>query len=142
MNKKLNCVLLVDDDDGTNFLNRIIIEESKIAHHIETTLNGRQALEYLTNKGRYEQQGLNYPCPELILLDINMPIMDGWEFLEAYRKLDENQKSKIIIVMLTTSFNPDDRQRAGRISAISGFTNTPLEQEVLMEIMRNFFEED
>ena len=74
MEKKLNCVLLVDDDNGTNFINRMIIEEAGIADGIEIALNGREAIEYLTGKGKYEKKGSKNPQPDLILLDINMPV--------------------------------------------------------------------
>jgi response regulator of citrate/malate metabolism len=57
MKKKLDCVLLVDDDDAANFLNRKIIQRAGLAEHIETTLNGKEAIAYLTNSGKYEQGG-------------------------------------------------------------------------------------
>jgi len=141
MKKKLNCVLLVDDDEGNNFLNRIVIEDIGIADQIVTALNGKEALEFLTNKGQYIESKNNYPQPDLILLDINMPVMDGWEFLEAYEKLDSNQKGDIIIVMLTTSLNPDDRKTAENSQEVSDFRNKPLSEGDLMDIMKNFFPE-
>lgn len=140
--KKLNCVLLVDDDDGTNFINRRIVQRAGIAEHIESVLNGKEAIEYLTNTGKYLKDDNKFPQPELIFLDINMPVMDGWEFLEAYHKLNDNQKSKIIIVMLTTSFNPDDRLRAEKNEDISGFQHKPLTLDMLSDIMKEHFPEN
>ncbi len=137
MTNKLNSVLLIDDDEGTNYINRKIVENADIAHHIQTTLNGKEAIQYLTHTGIYEQ--LAYPQPELILLDINMPVMDGWEFLEAYHHLEESQKTKAIIVMLTTSFNPDDKTRAEKNANISGFKYKPLTMEMVNEIMTEHF---
>lgn len=131
---------MIDDDDSSNFINKRIIEKAGITDVIETTLNGQEALDFLTNSGKYEKApGHPFPQPMLILLDINMPVMDGWEFLEAYQKLPENQKSKIIIVMLTTSLNPDDNQRAMQISDISGFRNKPLTLEIIDDIMKIHF---
>jgi CheY-like chemotaxis protein len=138
MKKKLNCVLLIDDDDAVNFVNNIVIKKANVAEHIEITYNGREALEFLTNKGKYLKEG-KHPQPDLIFLDINMPLMDGWEFLEEYHKLDECQKSKIIIVMLTTSMNPDDETKADKIPEISGFKHKPLTPEKLNEIMKKYF---
>jgi len=103
--KKLNSVLLIDDDMATNFISKMIIKKAGITDHIETVLNGKQALDYLTNSGQYQKEDNIFPQPMLILLDINMPVMDGWEFAEAFEKLDENQKGHIIIVMLTSSLN-------------------------------------
>jgi CheY-like chemotaxis protein len=135
--KKLNSILLIDDDKATNFISKMLIKKAGITDHIEVVLNGKQALEYLTNTGKYKKAGDIFPCPMLILLDINMPVMDGWEFAEAFQKMDSNQKTKII--MLTSSVNPDDRQKAEKIPAISGFQNKILKMEALITIMNNYF---
>lgn len=139
MKKRLNCVLLVDDDKGTNFINQMIIKKADIADHVQTVLNGKEALDFITNKGKYEKAGNVFPRPMLTLLDINMPVMDGWEFLEAYHALEEHQKGKIIIIMLTTSLNPDDKIRAEEISEVSGFKSKPLSIETVEEIMKTYF---
>lgn len=139
MKKRLNCVLLVDDDKGTNFINQMIIKKADIADHVQTVLNGKEALDFITNKGKYEKAGNVFPQPMLTLLDINMPVMDGWEFLEAYHALEEHQKGKIIIIMLTTSLNPDDKIRAEEISEVSGFKSKPLSIETVEEIMKTYF---
>jgi CheY-like chemotaxis protein len=137
--KKLNSVLLIDDDMATNFISKMLIKKAGITDHIETTLNGKQALDYLTNSGKYEKSDEIYPQPMLILLDINMPVMDGWEFAEAFMKLDSNQKREIIIVMLTSSLNPDDKERAANLPAITGFQNKILTMESLTNIMNLYF---
>lgn len=137
--KKLNSVLLVDDDVATNFISKMLIKKAGITDHIETVLNGRQALEYLTNTGKYERSDGVFPKPMLILLDINMPVMDGWEFAEAFSKLDENQKEKIIIIMLTSSLNPDDKEKASNLPVISGFHTKILTMEALVSIMNTYF---
>ena len=98
MKKKLNCVLLIDDDKGTNFINQMIIKKSGITDNIQTVLNGKEAIDFITNKGKFEKEDQVFPQPMLTLLDINMPVMDGWEFLEAYHNLEEHQKGKIIII--------------------------------------------
>ncbi|MBA0883417.1 response regulator [Flavobacterium undicola] len=139
MKKKLNCVLLVDDDKGTNFINQMIIKKAGIAEHIQTVLNGKEALDFITNKGEFENAGDVFPQPMLTLLDINMPVMDGWEFLEAYHALEEYQKGKIIIIMLTTSLNPDDKTRADDISEVSDFKSKPLSLETIDDIMKTHF---
>src|SRR5215212_10175209 len=100
MERKLNCVLLIDDDEPTNFFNQIIIENTGCAEEIKTAQSGQEALEYLTNISGSDK---SFPCPDLIFLDINMPAMNGWEFLEKYRTLDGHLKGKVMIVMLTTS---------------------------------------
>jgi CheY-like chemotaxis protein len=139
MKTKLNSVLLVDDDEATNFINRRIIEKSGIADHIEVTYNGREALDYLCCSGKYEKIGAQFPKPMLVLMDINMPVMDGWEFLNAYRELDSEKKSEKILVMLTTSFNPDDKIKAENIIEISGFQSKPLDLIKVSQIMSTYF---
>ncbi|RVT80041.1 response regulator [Flavobacterium sufflavum] len=139
MKKKLNCVLLVDDDNGTNFINQMIIKKADIAEYVQTVLNGKEALDFITNKGKFEKAGDVFPQPMLTLLDINMPVMDGWEFLEAYHALEERQKGKIIIIMLTTSLNPDDKSRADDISEVSDYKSKPLSLEIVDDIMKTHF---
>jgi CheY-like chemotaxis protein len=135
MERKLNCVLLIDDDEPTNFLNQIIIESSGCAEEIKTAQSGSEALEYLLQT----KSDQTYPCPDLIFLDINMPAMNGWEFLERYRQLDSHYKGKIMIVMLTTSLFPEDKQRSTEIPEISAFENKPLTEEKLDNILKRFF---
>ncbi|MFT3822733.1 MAG: response regulator [Chitinophagaceae bacterium] len=139
MKKKLNCVLLIDDDEPTNFLNRMVVEETACANHVQVIQSGRDALDYLANKGKYANADDTYPTPDLIFLDINMPAMDGWEFLEQYEQLPSHQKGKIIMVMLTTSFNPEDESKARANGYISGFKNKPLTEITLTEILNEHF---
>lgn len=134
MKTKLNCVLLIDDDEPTNFLNKMIIEETGRVAEVKVVQSARDALEYLAGRNAPKP-----PTPELIFLDINMPAMDGWEFLERYALLSPEQKASIIVVMLTTSFNPEDEERARGINYISGYKNKPLTAEVMSEIIDEYF---
>ncbi len=134
MKRQLNCVLLVDDDRPTNVMHKWVIQKAECAKEITIAKNGQEALDFLTmpKDGTYIE-------PELILLDINMPLMNGWEFLESYQKSNNIRKDAIIVVMLTTSLNPDDRMRAEQIDSITLFKNKPLSLPVLEEIMETYF---
>ena len=116
MEKGVNCVLLVDDDDATNYIHQHVIREINFAKHIIVAKNGREALTYLTRKNDYIK-------PDIIFLDINMPVMDGWEFLEEYKELEEELKSEMMVVMLSTSLNPADKLNSESSVNIKRFIN-------------------
>ncbi|MEH0156164.1 response regulator [Limibacter armeniacum] len=128
MGPKINSILLIDDNDSTNFLNELIIERAAFAKSVVTLQSGPQALNYLKQE-----------IPDLILLDANMPGMSGWKFMEEYRKLDTSKQNKIVVIMLTTSINPDDKEKANSIPEINGFKNKPLSPEILFQIYQEHF---
>ncbi len=138
---KINCILLIDDNSDDNEFHEIIIQEAGVCNCVRTAENGVKGLEYLAKSvdPAYQQ---DYPKPDLIFLDINMPRMNGFEFLEAYNKLDDNQKAKAVICMLTTSLNPDDRKKALAMGAVSEFKHKPLTEEILNEIIAKYFSND
>lgn len=133
MNKKLNCILLIDDEPITNFLHKKILSIADVAENIIVALNGEEALKIILNSEN------NYPQPELIFLDINMPIMNGWEFMEEYQKLEKNLKIGKVIIMLTTSLNPTDVKKASSIPEISDYRNKPLEIEMVKKLVEEYF---
>lgn len=139
MNRKLNCILLIDDDEPTNFLNRMAVEELDCVQHIEVIQSAREALDYLDCANSPAPQRTDCPKPELIFLDINMPAMDGWEFLDRYNALPPESKNSVIVIMLTTSFNPEDELKARKIESVSEFRNKPLTPDLLREILHRYF---
>jgi CheY-like chemotaxis protein len=139
MKKKLNCVLLVDDNESDNFIHKRVVEKAGIADHIVIALNGQEALDFLTTRKDTEHSASSYSQPELIFLDINMPVMDGWEFLEEYKKLEEFQKGRVVFIMLTTSCNPADKTRAEMIIGHDCFQFKPLTIRMINEILQKYF---
>lgn len=133
MKKKLNSILLIDDDEATNYIHQIIIKDHGLCDNIVFKLDGEDALDYLSSP---EGEGL--PNPDIIFLDINMPGLDGWGFLEKYQEFCKEKPSKII-VMLTTSLNKYDKEKAESMDIISEFRNKPLSGEVLDEIVEKYF---
>jgi len=130
---KLNSLLLIDDDVINNFINSRLIRKIDMSHNLHVSTNGKEAILYLNGKLGMQEAG-----PELILLDINMPVMDGFEFVEAFRKLNFSNQEKIVIVMLTTSSNPKDLEKVDALS-IGGYINKPLTEEKLKNVLaRNF----
>ena len=134
MKKKLNCILLVDDDPDDNYFHQIINNKMDIVNEINIAYNGIEAIAYLKTENRIP--------PDLIFLDLNMPKMNGWEFLDEYKNLSIAQKAKVIIVILTTSANPDHIARAKEIQDVTGFTTKPLSKEFLTEILEDHFQDN
>jgi CheY-like chemotaxis protein len=133
MKKKLNCILLVDDDPDDNMYHQIILDEMNIAHRIDVALNGLDALAYLKNE--------NQKAPEIIFLDLNMPKMNGWEFLEHYKHLNKEQKARVVLVILTTSANPDHIKKAKEIEEVTGFETKPLTKQMLHDLLNKHFKD-
>ncbi len=134
MRQKLKCVLLVDDDEATNFVHTMVVKQADCAEMVKSVQNGRQALEYLS-----EVIEGTYPPPDFIFLDINMPEMDGWEFLRAYEKLPTEIQVSTIIVLLTTPLSSDDAEKAKKIPTISGFKNKMLSLDTVKELIHENF---
>ena len=126
--------MLVDDDQTTNFLNQLLLKKLSVAERILVALDGGQALTQL-------QQHCVPPtpeCPVLILLDVNMPGMNGIQFLEAYQNLPLAEQHAIIIVMLTTSLHPRDVERVQQLS-VDGFLSKPLTADKVHHLLRTHF---
>lgn len=136
--KKVNCILLVDDNPADNEFHIIQLKKAGVCNHIQVVTDGDKALSYIKKSGESDQPD-QYPKPDLIFLDINMPRMNGFEFLEEYQKFDEELKSRGVIVMLTTSLNPDDLNTAMTIKEIRHFKNKPLTVTAIQEIIDKFF---
>lgn len=124
----LKNILLVDDMKSDNFLTTRIIKKANAADSITVKRDGREALDYLNGK---ETGVRNHP--ELVLLDINMPGMNGWEFLEAFTRLPREQQDNILICILTTSDLAEDRERAGAYPFVGTFCSKPLSEQQLLE---------
>lgn len=139
MNQKLNCIMLIDDDEPTNFLSSMIIEEADCAEFIQVADSGEKAINYLLNSQKFNYANPEYPWPALIFLDINMPAMNGWEFLEKYRELRKSNANNTKIIMLTTSLNPDDKNKANDMDVVTDFKHKPLTWELLDEVLDKYF---
>ncbi|OUJ72170.1 response regulator [Hymenobacter crusticola] len=130
----LASVLLVDDDPTTNFLNKLLLQRMGVTEQVLIAENGEQALRTLAQTCH----NTDSTCPRLILLDMNMPVLNGLAFLEAYVQMPLAQQSAIVIVMLTTSLHPIDLARAQELP-IAGFLNKPLTKEKVTDLLTQHF---
>lgn len=116
-------ILIIDDDEDADFLITHWIKKNNLASSVDVTLNGEEGIEYIKS----------HSPPDYILLDINMPRMNGWEFLEAYKALPDDAKSSTTIIIVSVSENPDDIKRAENEHV--KYVKKPLTQEILKEIL-------
>lgn len=126
--EKFNKILLVDDDEITNYLNESLITELRLAHRIETLTDAEEALKLI------EKECPAHNCPDLILLDLKMPVFDGFDFLEGFKSLPATKVQKTQVVVLTTSSNPKDIERLKALG-IDRLVNKPLTKEKMLEIV-------
>lgn len=126
---KYETAMLIDDSEIDNFINQKMVEGCNFAERIYVHTSSKSALEFLMN---FERAHLpNELIPEIIFLDINMPIMDGFQFAEEFQKIAPNVYSKVKIVFLTSSLNPVDQKRAMSVRGVYSFLNKPLGKDHL-----------
>lgn len=128
--EKLPHILLVDDDDTTNFLNENLLRRLGVSDQVQIAHDGQQALELLGQSPPY--------APTLLLLDVSMPGMDGIGFLEAYRHLPQAQQDATVIVLLTTSMDSSDLARLDELP-IAGLVSKPLNREKINTLLQLHF---
>ncbi len=133
----LQTILLVDDDETTNFLHRRLLTRLDVVKQIAVATNGEEALDYL--QSNCQLPFTNAGCPLLIFLDIKMPVMDGFDFLREYEQLAPNLNPDIRIVMLSSSANPQDLERLKGFSKEYKYYFKPLSTEIIKEVIADNF---
>ncbi len=130
--QKLSSILLVDDDSTNNFLNELLLKSLNVTDTILIAEDGEQALELLERTPDPAE-------PALILLDVNMPGLNGIQFLEAYRRLPQAHRHATVIIMLTTTMDARDLSRLDELH-IAGLVSKPLTQEKVDSILQLHFQ--
>ena len=130
MSFKLKNILLIDDDSITNFLHQNVLDEAEIAENVVIAETVTEALTLLKTEVQED--------PELIFLDLNLPGLSGWDFIEEYRKIKSSEK-KSVLVVLTTSMNPEDHKKADTISEVAEFRRKPMTVGMVNEIAGKYF---
>ncbi|MCC9168779.1 response regulator [Pontibacter harenae] len=136
MTRPLNTILLIDDDETTNYLNHRLLSRMQPNANIQVVTNGEEALEYLQKAFAGDS---NHPAPNLIFVDIKMSVMDGFEFLEDYQHFPDYQKSQTTMLMLTSSASFYDLEKLKKYPDVRKHYSKPLTEADVREIVGEYF---
>lgn len=128
--KKIETLYVIDDDDTYQFIIQKVVEETRLVDQIRLFSNGKEALTFLESAITKNQI-----LPDVILLDISMPVMDGWEFLENFILLNPTVGKKITIYLVSSSVNPRDVEKARNIAEVTDYVVKPISKEKLIELI-------
>ncbi len=121
------CILVVDDDQTTVLLTRLFLESMSVTD-VHSSSNGQEAIQFIHEHCNDAQ--VENSCPDIVLLDLNMPVMDGFEFLEVYSRAKSLYNKRISIIVLTSSDSKRDRDRIEQSNVnVAGYIVKPLTEE-------------
>ncbi|CAM4388898.1 response regulator [Zobellia nedashkovskayae] len=126
----INSIVLVDDNTTTNYIHETYLKRVNCAANILSFTKGKSALEHLSNLKMF---------PELIFVDINMPTMDVWEFMDVYEEIDMSLKINTRVIILTTSIAPSDKEKMEQYKQIDAMMYKPLNESAIRQIMTEYF---
>ncbi|HVZ25556.1 MAG TPA: response regulator [Sediminibacterium sp.] len=126
-------VCLIDDDNIYQYTARVILESTGLTRHIHSFYNGREALNYLTEHCK-DDAGI---FPDVIFLDINMPVMNGWEFLEEYLKLHPSLPKPVVVYVVSSSVDTGDMRKSLSYEVVSDYLVKPVNRSKYQELMES-----
>ncbi len=124
--------MLIDDNEIDNLINQKMIEAAAITENIYTHTGAKSAIEFLRNMEKMELA--DKVLPDVIFLDIDMPLMDGFQFLDEFENLAAMTRKKCKIIMLTSSINPQDFNRSKKYPNVRIYLNKPLSHDNILKI--------
>jgi len=134
----LNRLLIIDDDPVTIKICKLVISNTNFAKEVFSLEQGKDALNYFSDYFERKKKGEQVEAaPDLILLDLNMPIMDGWEFLDQYIRKYSERLPDTRIAILSSSINPEDFRKAQQYPIIIDFINKPLIIDLMEELKQH-----
>ena len=134
--KKLSSILIIDDDPLTSKLHKRLIEGFSVAHQVEIATNGKEAIQLIEHLIQSHNED---KIPQLIFVDLYMPIMDGYQFLDAYKWLKFNNKESVVLVVLTISFLQKDKKKVKEYQEVREYIEKPITREKMMGLMEENF---
>jgi CheY-like chemotaxis protein len=129
--KPFKSVLIIDDDEVNNYINERLLIKLNVADEISIARNGEEGIKCLI-------EHCTTICPDLILLDINMPVMDGFEFLEKFQLINFENKHQVIVAVLTTSSDIRDKQRMESYGVVH-YLNKPLTEQAILKFINSIY---
>jgi CheY-like chemotaxis protein len=133
MEKQFNRIFLIDDDSTFNFITKLLLNRVSFAAEIVDFIDAHEAL----NELRISADSDSTQLPDLIFLDLNMPGMDGWDFLDEYQTLPEKVQKECKLFILTSSIDPNDKSKSLTYSFVMDFISKPLAFAKVKSIMEN-----
>lgn len=134
--EKISKILIIDDDPTTGFLYSRLINKFGVSQEVELANGGEEALQLIEDHIKSQNED---KIPQLIFVDLNMPFMDGFEFLDAYQRLEFKNKDSVVISVLTSSYLPQDVKRVKEFPVVNDYMVKPLTEEKVMELMERHF---
>lgn len=128
--KKIDTFCIVDDDDIYQFTTSLLLKKTDLVNKIIVFSNGLKAIDFLK-----DEMGNKESIPDILFLDVNMPVMDGWEFLEEYLLIKPMLPKTIVIYMVSSSVDERDVLKAKSISALSGYFVKPISSQNIMDVI-------
>ncbi len=132
---KFNNILLIDDDPSTSRFHQIVIDRLEITQKISFAKNGRDALDYLLSTGDYKSNSDEFVQPEIIIIDLNMPVMNGFRFIELYTETENFKQYNPKIIVLSTSLIPEEKEKIEENKNIYRFLNKPLTKDSISTLL-------
>lgn len=126
-------VCVIDDDNIYQYTARVLLESTGLAKKITSFYNGRDAISFFQNTQNQRPEEL----PDVIFLDINMPIMNGWEFLEEYNKLHASLPKPIVVYVVSSSVDSSDMQKSRSFEAVTDYLVKPVNRTKFVELMES-----
>jgi CheY-like chemotaxis protein len=133
--KTIDTLYLIDDDDTYQFIVQRTLNSLNLVNSIKLFSNGKAAIDFLEATLHDIEQ-----IPDVILLDLTMPIMDGWQFLEQYLRFRPRIGKKVVIFVVSSSIDPRDMQRAKSISEVTDYIIKPLTKSKLISMLHESLE--
>lgn len=130
--RPISTLTLIDDDEIFVFLTKITIEQTKLVNKVRVFDNGLDAINFIRDNMSDPEM-----LPEIIFLDLSMPIMDGWQFLEQFTKVCPQLGRKITIYICSSSISAQDIERAKLISEVTDYIIKPLTKDKLVDVLNS-----